>query len=343
VWKYKKNPHGSPAIWVAEDKGRIVGCYILNPARIRIGRVSLLGAQSVDAAVDDAYRGVGIFKKLAVKAIAQATKEGVAIIFAFPTEIAYKGQVRIGYRPMFILPKMFKIFRPSSLLEEQGPRSAFLKKALGMIKMSQRIDRTENNTKSDDGLKVVETKEFDSRFETFWHKVCKENESILVERDRAYLGWRYRDHPENQYTTYMCEKNGEVVGYIVISVQKDMSMERGRKGRLSIGNIIDLLTLPNMTNSAFPLISASVANFKHENVDIARSWMFRRYPYHAILRKFGFHERYELLRRVVFRPKYNAQFICHVNSKAAIQEAAKMMPKRSKPFWFIMQGDSDYM
>jgi predicted N-acetyltransferase YhbS len=129
VWKYEKNPHGSPTIWVAEDKGRIVGCYILNPARIRIRQVSVLGAQSVDAAVDNAYRGVGIFKKLAVKAIAQASKEGVAIFFAFPSEITYKGQVRIGYRPMFILPKMFKIFRPRSLLEETGSRSAFLKKA----------------------------------------------------------------------------------------------------------------------------------------------------------------------------------------------------------------------
>jgi hypothetical protein len=210
-------------------------------------------------------------------------------------------------------------------------------------RMSQRFDWPKNSTKSDDRLKVVETKDFDSRFETFWHKVCKENESILVERDRAYLRWRYSDHPENQYTTYMCEKNDEVVGYIVVSVEKNMSIENGRKGRLSIGNITDLLTLPSMTNSAFPLVSVAVDHFKNEDVDIARCWMFKRYPYHEILRKFGFYERYELLRRVVLRPKHNGTFICHVNSKATTQEDAKMTPKRNETFWFLMQGDSDFM
>jgi hypothetical protein len=343
VWKYQKNPHGSPVIWVAEDKGRIVGCYILNPVRIRIGQVSVLGAQSVDAAVDNAYRGAGVFKKLAVNAIAQASKEGVAILYAFPTEIAHKGQVRIGYRPMFIIPKMFKVFRIRSLLEEPGSKSAFLQKALGKMKIFQRIGQTKISTKSNDSLKVRATKDFDSRFETFWNEVCKENKSVLVERDISYLRWRYNEHPEKQYTTYVCEKNGEVVGYTVISVERDMSMERGKTGRLTIGNIIDLLTLPKMTYAAFPLVSASFSRFEHESVDIARCWMFRWHAYHAILRKFGFSEYYELLRRAVFRPKYNAQLICYVNSKTTIQEALGSMPKQNKPCWFIMQGDADYM
>ena len=83
-WKYTKNPHGFPVIWLAEDKGRIVGCYILNRVKLRIGQDLVMGAQSVDAAVDDAYRGGGIFKKLAVGGIAQAAKDGVSLIYAFP-------------------------------------------------------------------------------------------------------------------------------------------------------------------------------------------------------------------------------------------------------------------
>ena len=79
-----------------------------------MGQVSVLCAQSVDSAVDNAYRGAGIFKKLAVKAVAQASKEGVAIISAFANEIAYKGRVRMGYRPMFMIPKMFRVFRTGS-------------------------------------------------------------------------------------------------------------------------------------------------------------------------------------------------------------------------------------
>lgn len=342
AWKYERNPHGSPVVWVAEDEGRIVGCYILNPVKIRIGPVLVKGAQSVDAAVDNAYRGAGIFKRLAVSAIAQAAREGVALIYAFPTEIAHKGQVRIGYRPMFIVPKMFKVLDAHSLLEEQGFKSSFLQKTLSIMQAFQKISNVKISTRYDYELKARRIKTFDPRFETFWDEIKEENKNILIERDLAYLKWRYIEHPEKQYTTYVCEKNGKVVGYIVLSVEKNASMETGKTGRLTVGNIIDLSALPNMINAAYPLVSAACEFFEHERVDIARCWMVAWHPYHAILREFGFSESYELLRRAAFRPKYNAQLICYVNSRATIQEAIRSMPTKRKLCWFITQGDADY-
>lgn len=343
VWKFEENPHGSPEIWVAEDNGKIVGCYILNPVRLTIGQVSVMSAQSVDAAVDEAYRGAGIFKRLAANAIARAAKEGVALIYAFPTEIAYKGQVRIGYRPAFVIPVMVKVLHMSSLLEKQSFNSLFLKKFLGIMRPPQRTGRAKINSRPNDGLVVREISGFDSRFETFWTEIKQKNRDILIERDQAYLEWRYTEHPEKQYTTYVCERHDKIVGYAVLSVEKNVSMERGRAGRISVGNIIDLVTLPNMTDAAHVLISASCDYFEREAVDIARCWMFGWHPFHKTLRKFGFSEQYELLRRAVFRPRYNAQLICYVNSKATIQEAIRSMRNQSKPCWFIMQGDADYM
>lgn len=343
VWKFKKNPHGSPEIWVAEDNGKIVGCYILNPVRLTIGQVSVMGAQSVDAAVDEAYRGAGIFKRLAVSAITNAAKEGVALIYAFPTEIAYKGQVRIGYRSVSVIPKMVKVLCMSSLFEEQSFNSLFLRRILGIMRTHRRIRRAKISSRPNDGLVIRGIRSFDSRFETFWTETKQKNRDILVERDQAYLQWRYTEHPEKQYTTYVCERHDEIVGYAALSVEKNVSMERGRASRLSVGNIIDLVTLPNMTDAAHALVSASCDYFEREAVDIARCWMFRWHPFHKILGKFGFSEHYELLRRAVFRPRYNAQLICYVNSKATIQEAIRSMRNQSKPRWFIMQGDADYM
>lgn len=343
TWKYEKNPHGSPVIWVAEDKGSIVGCYILNPVNIRIGRVLVRGAQSVDAAVDKAYRGAGIFKRLAVNAIAQATKEGVALIYAFPTEIAHKGQVHIGYRPMFVVPKMFRVFNPRSLVEEKSSKGFFLQKSLSVMQPFRRIGEAKIRFMPSPELKVSEISDFDSRFEAFWKEISKKNKSILIERDPSYLRWRYLAHPENNYTAFVCEKDGEIAGYAVVSIERHVSMERGETGQLSIGNIIDLQTLPNMINTAFPLISASCNLFKHEGVDIARCWMFRWHPYHSILHKFRFSEYYELLRRVAFRPRYNEQLICCLTSKTTIHEAIRLMPHRGNPCWFIMQGDADFM
>jgi hypothetical protein len=338
-WKYRENPNGFPVIWVAEDKGRIIGCYILNPVKLRIGQVLVMGAQAVDAAVDSAYRRVGIFKKLAVDAIAQAANDGVSIIYAFTNEISYKGSVRIGFRPMFTLPKMFKVFRISSLLEGRVPFSgSFLQKALGKMDAFQRINKTEISVESNYALKVRATRDFDSKFEAFWKEICKENNSLLVERDLAYLNWRYMNHPEKYYTTYVCEKNGEIVGYIVVNVEK-----AHEPYKLLVGNIIDLVTLPNMTNAAYPLVSASCDHFERESVDIAGCWMFRWHPFHSILGRFGFCDRYELLRRTASRSRNSSHFICYMNSKATIQAAIGSMQGPSKPhWWFIMPGDADF-
>jgi N-acetylglutamate synthase-like GNAT family acetyltransferase len=343
-WKYSKNPHGSPIIWVAEDKGRIIGCYILNPVKLRIGSTLVMGAQPVDAAVDNAYRGGGIFKKLALEAIAGAAKDGVSLIYAFPTEISFKGQVRIGYHPVFIIPKMFKVFRIGSLLEERiHLGNSFIQKGLGMIDAFHKASKQKINIESHHGLKVRVINDFDSRFEAFWKEVSKENNSVLVERDLAYLNWRYVKHPEKHYTKYVCEMNDEIVGYAVVNVEKNVSMERGGNGKLSAGNIIDLLTLPNMTKAAYPLISASCCYFENERVDIAGCWMFKWHPFHPILRKFGFSDLYELLRRSASRSKDDSHIICYVNSQVVIQEAIRSMPISSDlHWWFMTQGDADY-
>jgi predicted N-acetyltransferase YhbS len=343
-WKYSQNPHGSPIIRVAEDKGRIIGCYILNPVKIRIGQVLVMGAQAVDAAVDNAYRGGGVFKKLAVGAIAQAEKDGVSFIYAFPTEISYKGQVRIGYRPMFILPKMFSVFRIGSLLEERVRLSgSFLQKTLDMVDSFQRISKQKIRFNSNYGLKVRVLGDFDSRFEAFWKEICRENNGVLVERNLDYLNWRYMKNPEKHYTTYVCEKNGEIVGYVVVNVEKTVSIEREGTDKLSVGNIVDLLTLPNMTTAAYSLVSAACDHFEHESVDIAGCWMFRWHPLHKILRKFGFSEYYELLRRTASRSKYGSYLICNLNSKATLQGAIRSMRSPSKHcWWYIMQGDADF-
>ena len=342
MWKYKKNPHGLPLIWVAKDKRKIVGCYLLNPVKIRLGRVSILGAQSVDAAVDTAYRGAGIFKKLARTTITQAEKEGIVVTFAFPTEIAYKGQVRIGYQPMFILPKMYKIFNVRRLLEEQQYSKISLRKASKILRLYEKTSRRRVCLVSNKTLVTKRINYFDSRFEVFWKKICEANTDILIERDLAYLRWRYFENPEKSYTVYVCEDNGEVIGYSVLSVEKNTSNQKNELAKISIGNIIDFLTLPNLKHASLHLIQHSLDYFERENVDIVRCWMFKKHPYYAILRKFGFSEYYELFRRAVFRPRYIEQFILYVNSRADLRKALESKPAHTQLYWYIMQGDADY-
>ncbi len=344
VWKYQNNPDGSPIIWVAEDKGRIVGCYILNPVSLRIGQVKVKAAQSVDAAVHPNYRGAGLFKKLASNAINQASRDGIAIIYAFPTEIAFKGQLRIGYSPVFAIPKMFTVFRARSLVEKTETENPLLQSARVAAILLPNFPLKKTNVDLNKNLELRKVERFDSRFEAFWKKACNENVNIMVEKNAAYLTWRYFEHPEIEYTSYVCQNRGEIVGFIVLSVERDASLAEGKTGTITIGNIVDLLSLQSDMNNAIPaLVSIACKHFINEHVDIARCWMPKGHPYRSILQKFGFYEHYELLRRAIFRPKYDSQLICYLNSRSCITGALESLPKMTKPCWFVMQGDTDYM
>jgi L-amino acid N-acyltransferase YncA len=343
-WKYSKNPHGSPLIWVAEDKGRIVGCYILNPVKLRIGRNLVMGAQSVDAAVDNSYRGGGIFKKLASAAIAEASSNGINLIYAFPTEISYKGQIRIGCRPMFMIPKMYRVFRIGSLLEKSlDIESSSIKRVVGILDAFQGARARKVSAKSDFRFELSSIKEFDSTFEIFWEEISEKNNSVLVERDLSYLNWRYIAHPEKQYKVCVCKKDTKIVGYAVFNVERTSKIDRESVNQISVGNIIDLITLPNMASSAYPLISAACNYFEHEHVDIAGCWMTRWHPLHSMLAKFGFSDFFELLRRTVSRSKIGSYLIYYVTSQSNITSALRSMQIPSEYcWWYLMQGDTDF-
>jgi predicted N-acetyltransferase YhbS len=339
-WKFKRNPYGHPIIWVAEDENRIVGCYILNPVRIRIGRVSVLGAQSVDAAVDVAYRGRGIFKKLAVNAIRQASKEGIAITYAFPTDIAYKGQISVGYRPAFIVPKMYNILNLSQLAGSKYGGSCF-RAASNILRLRERSNRRKLQSMSKQKLTIEKISNFDSRFEVFWKRICEQNSNILIERNLDYLRWRYSGNSEIPYSVYACEENNEIVGYSVFSIEKSMAGQKYLDAKLSVGNIVDLLTLPDKNCASVYLVFHMLDYFERNKVDIISSWMFKNHPYYAILRRFGFSEHYEMLRRFVFHPKYVPQFILYLNSRDIVQKASESKTT-THLYWFIMPGDGDF-
>ena len=107
-WKFDRNPHGQARIWLAEEDGVIAGCYIYNPVRATTGGSTIDAAQSVDAAVDVAFQGRGIFTSLAQLARDEAGAAGLQLVYAFPSEGAYNGQLRIGFVPHDPIVKLYR-------------------------------------------------------------------------------------------------------------------------------------------------------------------------------------------------------------------------------------------
>src|ERR1700693_261417 len=137
TWKFEQNPHGEGRVYVCDDEGRIAGCYILTPVMLRVGDATIRSAQAVDAAVSPDYRGRGVFTDLADVALKEAAEDGIGLLFAFPSEGAFGGQVRVGFKPQMVIPKAY---RPL-LWPSRRPRS--------------------------NGMTLGEAHEFDARFDVF--------------------------------------------------------------------------------------------------------------------------------------------------------------------------------
>lgn len=184
TWKFERNPHGAGYVWVADDDGRIVACYIWNPVRMRAGALPLSAAQSVDAGVHPDYQHQGLFTRLARTAIEEAPELGLDLVYAFPTEGAWKGQTRVGFVTQYVVPV---IQRPLQL-------PVFQRRAAG--------------------LEIAPVYAFDGDFGA-WSDDVRDG-ALSVQRDPDYLQWRYLEHPTHRYEVTQCRRNDRPVGYSVV-------------------------------------------------------------------------------------------------------------------------------
>jgi ribosomal protein S18 acetylase RimI-like enzyme len=303
-WKFEQNPHGAGRIWVADDEGRIAGCYIWNPVRVRLGEATLLCAQSVDAAVHPDYRRQGLFTELARTAMEDETTEELALVYAFPVEAAYRGQVRIGFTPGV-------------------PPTAVARPLLNTPMKRRRVD----------GLVVNELTEFDSRFDAFSNS--RKGWELNVQRDAEYLQWRYRDHPTRKYDTLVCEKNGQLCGYCAVSVEPTQR-------HLARGYIVDLQVLPDAEPAAALLGYHALKKLRSRGARVAISWLRPSGPEQEGLASLGFSPRYESIRRRVTRPHYVTQFLVLQNHATTLSELLAGRGLADPPPWSLVPGDCDF-
>lgn len=269
-WKFVRNPHGHARIWVGDDDGRVAGCYIWNPVRLRVGVATIAGAQSVDAAVHPDYQGRGLFTDLAKEATQNA--DGFHLVYAFPTEAAYRGQLRVGFESLFPVPK---VHRPLPPAPWRRARSG--------------------------GLVVRDVQEFDQRFDVFRDR--GQGRNIAIERDAEYLRWRYSENPVRQYETIACERDGELCGFCVLYVDAGRSLRPGY--------VVDLRVLSGFVDVADFLLLHSLQRLHSLGSRVAVAWERPEGPEQEALNRLGFSARYDALRRRLKRPGYVSQVIAY--------------------------------
>ncbi len=301
-WKFERNPHGRAWIWVGDDDGTIAGCYVWNPVRLRVGKTTILGAQSVDAAVHPDYQRRGLFTDLARAATEDS--EGLRLVYAFPTEGAFRGQVQVGFRSLFAVPK---VYRPLPTRPLKRPRV--------------------------DDLALCDVKEFDPRFDVF--RTAGRDAEIAIERDADYLRWRYAEHPVQQYEILACESGGDVCGYCVLRIGTTRRWARP-------GYIVDLQVVPAAAPAAAFLVFHALRRLRSLGSRVAVSWMRPSGPEQEALEKFGLSHRYDAIRRRLERPRYVDQFIVFEPDVASPRQSVGRLVSPAAPRWSLVPGDADY-
>lgn len=268
-WKFERNPHGRAQIWVCDDGGTIVGCYVLSLARLGLGDTVILGAQAVDAAVHPDHQGRGIFGGLARAATETAADNGIDVVFAFPSAGAFGGQIRAGFQQLMAVPK---VYRPLPGLFSRRPRSDDV--------VCRRIER------------------FDERFDSIKSEA---GQAVVSQRDARYLEWRYNEHPEWEYETIVCEQQGDVCGYAVLFVD-------GSRWS-SPGYIVDFQVAQRHDSVAVMVMGEALQRLRSLGARVAVTWSRPDSPEQRALRSSGFSSRYVSLRHKIERPSYIDQFI----------------------------------
>lgn len=115
AWKHQTNPFGVSPAWLALHDGRVVGYRtFLRWAFLNDEGKTVTAVRAVDTATAPDYQGMGIFRTLTLRGVAQLTLDGVGIVFNTPNDQSRPGDLKMGWStarrlPVGLLP------RPTSL------------------------------------------------------------------------------------------------------------------------------------------------------------------------------------------------------------------------------------
>lgn len=104
-WKHRENPFGESPGWVALHEGRVVGFRTFLRWRfLDDNGKSVTAVRAVDTATDPDYQGMGIFRTLTLRSVAELTLAGDAIVFNTPNDQSRPGYLKMGWSAARRLP-----------------------------------------------------------------------------------------------------------------------------------------------------------------------------------------------------------------------------------------------
>ena len=280
-WKYQDSPNATKSSVVCESEGKIIGCKHDVVLKLKIGNEILFGNLGSDLAVHPDHRRKGISTKL--RELNRASKKEVGYEFTYfvtsnPILIEHYQKTREPFP--YTIFNYVKIFDIDLQLEKMPVKGPLIKKygflSLEVLNKVRNVFTEKNETSE---TKIISITFFDELYNRFWQKE-KQSYDFIINRDIAYMNWRYADPKGGNYSILKAEKEDEFTGYIILYINRIIE-------DYPIGYIVDIMTDGN-DETTYELVSAAIDFFKTNDVNIINCLTLRGHHHEKALQQNGF-------------------------------------------------------
>jgi GNAT superfamily N-acetyltransferase len=274
-WQYLEPPAGPLFVDVAvvPSGDAFAAIYAVFPVAMRAGGKRALGVQSLNTLTDEAFRGKGLFSRMAKSLYARCAEQNVALVYGFPNGNSVHGFFnRLDWKSLDPMPFMLRPLRSGYILRRLRA-GKWLARFLDFPLTLRRKPRLAPGRT----LETVKTigPEFDAVWSAFAASI-----GYGVERDADYLAWRLR-RPGGEYECIALREDGRPIGLVIVGVKRHAGGE-------VVGKLMELMFDPPDEKAGEALIQAALRRLDASRCGAVWAWNFEHSSNHAVLRRAGF-------------------------------------------------------
>lgn len=229
-WTHKQNPFGRNYCWLAreEEAGQLIGSTGLLTRRMSYDGKPIYVGQTEAINVIEEHRSAQAALKLQRQLISDLPSTDFHFIYGMTIDAAAVFK-RCRYKEVGKFQHWVKPIRSDYLLKEKIRSKVLRKGASSCVDLAMRAYSLETRTFLSHRNKVNFDAPIDDRFDTLFSN--HSNGTVMVERSRGFLEWRFRKEPNTHFHVMTLEdSNNELLGYLIYVMG-----DTGRNGDYAAG------------------------------------------------------------------------------------------------------------
>jgi hypothetical protein len=220
-WLYRANPDGPARSWFARDgaDGQVVGMTSLFPCSIWLGERLTICGHVGDFAISASHRSLGPAVLLQRATFAPVDQGEMSFCYDCPPHQAGMSTFRrLGMQSNCVIERYALPLRVNARLKKRLGSASALPAAVGNLVL--RAHRWSTSKARPKSLEISE--HFGSFGKEFSEldAAVKNRDTIRGQRSSTHLNWRFREDPLQQYIVLTARRQGDLLAFMVLSVNK---------------------------------------------------------------------------------------------------------------------------